>query len=534
MSWPPSLSSAQEANLLTLASDFALTHGLVYRPPPPPPSSGAKLSTTTSVHAPYSLFPQPFPRHLFTQAQRLQPLYNALYAHVTVDDEALDQIVGTEVVQVDPFQKQLYDMYRLVREEGIKQPLHLGLFRSDYLIHAPIGSSEATPPGIKQVEFNTISASFGCLSTKVTQLHKYLLETGSYPSDPRLRSDTLPSNPSLQGLARGLAQGHQAYGNPNARILMVTQDDERNAFDQRPLEYELLQTHQIHLLRIPFSQLHLYSSLDPKTSNLILTLPSHPQTPFEISVVYYRSGYSPDDYTTQGKEWNTRLLFERSRAIKCPTLALQLSGCKKVQQVLADPQQLARFLDVGTASTAKEEAVVSRIEASSLEHEELVSSFMGLYPLDATPSGKEAYQLALSFPDRFVLKPQREGGGNNIYRHDIPPFLQRLEAQDREHNHPNVKAREAYILMELIEPPLETKSIMVRAGEEKGVQGDVVCELGIYGTCLFAKNEKQAGGGGAEVLVNETVGQLLRTKGRESDEGGVAVGFSVIDSVLLV
>lgn len=27
---------------------------------------------------------------------------------------------------------------------------------------------------------------------------------------------------------------------------------------------------------------------------------------------------------------------------------------------------------------------------------------------------------------------------------------------------------------------------------------------------------------------------LLRTKGRESDEGGVAVGFSVLDSVVLV
>ncbi|KDE05484.1 glutathione synthetase [Microbotryum lychnidis-dioicae p1A1 Lamole] len=531
MSWPPSLSSAQEANLLTLASDFALTHGLVYRPPPPPPESGSKPSTTTCIHAPYSLFPQPFPRDLFVQAQRLQPLYNALYAHVTVDDQALDRIVGAQVAQVDPFQKQLYDMYRLVRQEPIKQPLHLGLFRSDYLLHLPAGQTAAQPT-IKQVEFNTISASFGCLSSKVTDLHSYLLQTGSYPSDPRLRSEALPANPSLQGLATGLAQGHQAYGNPNARILMVTQDDERNAFDQRPLEYELLRTHHIHLLRIPFSELHLYSSLDPKTSNLILTLPSHPETPFEISVIYYRSGYSPEDYTTQGKEWETRLLFERSRAIKCPTLALQLSGCKKVQQVLADPKELARFLDIGSApTTTTKEEVVSKLHASSSEHEALVSSFMNLYPLDSTPEGERAYQLALSSPSRFVLKPQREGGGNNIYRTDIPPFLAQLEAKDKELGS-KVKAREAYILMELIEPPLETRSIMVRAGEEKGVQGEVVSELGIYGICLFGKNEGPEGG--AHVRINQTVGQLLRTKGRESDEGGVAVGFSVIDSVLLV
>jgi glutathione synthase len=32
----------------------------------------------------------------------------------------------------------------------------------------------------------------------------------------------------------------------------------------------------------------------------------------------------------------------------------------------------------------------------------------------------------------------------------------------------------------------------------------------------------------------KTVGWLLRTKGRDSDEGGVAAGFSVLDSVVLV
>ena len=32
----------------------------------------------------------------------------------------------------------------------------------------------------------------------------------------------------------------------------------------------------------------------------------------------------------------------------------------------------------------------------------------------------------------------------------------------------------------------------------------------------------------------ETKKMIVRTKGRESDEGGVAVGFSVLDSVLLV
>lgn len=49
----------------------------------------------------------------------------------------------------------------------------------------------------------------------------------------------------------------------------------------------------------------------------------------ELSVIYYRSGYTPDDYFGP-KEWSARLLLERSFAIKCPSIAYHLVGCKKV------------------------------------------------------------------------------------------------------------------------------------------------------------------------------------------------------------
>ena len=49
------------------------------------------------------------------------------------------------------------------------QPLMLGIHRSDYMMHDVGKPSE----NILQVEFNTISASFGCLSSKVSALHRY-------------------------------------------------------------------------------------------------------------------------------------------------------------------------------------------------------------------------------------------------------------------------------------------------------------------------------------------------------------------------
>lgn len=136
-----------------------------------------------------------------------------------------------------------------------------------------------------------------------------------------------------------------------------------------------------------------------------------------------------------------------------------------------------------------------------------------MYPFDTSKEGLLARKLALSTPESYVLKPQREGGGNNIYRSSIPDFLKSL---DESHY-------KAYILMELIQPPPLTNSIL---REGRVVTGGVVGELGVYGTILWDSEGK--------ILKNEVAGWLLRTKGRGVDEGGVAAGFGCIDSVCLV
>lgn len=77
--------------------------------------------------------------------------------------------------------------------------------------------------------------------------------------------------------------------------------------------------------------------------------------------------------------------------------------------------------------------------------------------------------------------------------------------------------------MELIEPPALRNAILRNGKVESG---EVVGELGVYGVCLWRR------GGG--VVENWEAGYLLRTKGRESEEGGVAAGFGAVDSVCLV
>ncbi|KAG6820122.1 hypothetical protein H0H93_005128 [Arthromyces matolae] len=514
--WPPVLNKAQIDELTLLATSYAFSTGLLYLPPgerqPPIPEF--------TIHAPLALFPSPFPRNLFEQAKRIQGIYNVLYARIALDNDFLDRIMGTEngVGKVDDFIGQLWTGWKALRDKGLAQALHLGLFRSDYLLHSPPNE----PPSLKQVEFNTISVSFGSLSQCTARLHRYLLSsTQYYNTSSHLKPDNFPTNETIAGLTDGLAAAHKVYNNDQARILFVVQPGERNVFDQRPLEYELLERHGIHAIRQTFDELAQSATLDSTNRVLRVGVSSdlHPEGSVEISVVYFRAGYAPYEYQTP-IHYQTRFLLEQSKAINCPSIALQLAGGKKIQEVLTQPGVLEHFL-----SDKKWGSAVF----SEPELHELRGTFMAMWGLDVgsdllTPdhdsltSGKENHGVlkARQLAHSLVLKPQREGGGNNVYKDSIPLFLDQLPP----------KERQAWIAMELIVPPNGAGNYLVRAGggNQAVIKVDVVSELGIFGWALF----------GSDVDTRqEQVGWLVRTKGKDSDEGGVATGFSVLDSVLL-
>ena len=119
MMWPPELSEERLEFLTLLATTYALSHGLLYLPvstsPPPAPMS--------AIHAPITLFPTPFPRRLFSQAKRLQPIYNVLYSRVAMDEKFLDKVMGEVegVGKVDKFVGQLWRGWKQVREMGVLQ-----------------------------------------------------------------------------------------------------------------------------------------------------------------------------------------------------------------------------------------------------------------------------------------------------------------------------------------------------------------------------------------------------------------------------
>lgn len=105
--------------LTRLATTYALAHGLLYLPV----GNVQPAAPTSAIHAPIALFPTSFPRTKFLLAQKLQPLYNVLYARVATDEKFLDGVMGgvDGVGKVDPFTGELWRCWKQLRDEGIQQ-----------------------------------------------------------------------------------------------------------------------------------------------------------------------------------------------------------------------------------------------------------------------------------------------------------------------------------------------------------------------------------------------------------------------------
>ncbi|SCU96474.1 LAMI_0F06678g1_1 [Lachancea mirantina] len=477
--FPKDNDGSLEKRLIPEVLQWSIANGLLLYPP--------NFEIDKPCNAPTTLFPTPFPKKSFQHALALQTIYNEVYAKVA-QGASDDWLVGEidNLAHFDPeFTGRLWGLYLKAKVQGISQKISLGVFRSDYLL-------DNEKLEVKQVEFNTVSVSFGGLSSKVCELHKYLNDSGKYDmsSKDSFYQQEIPVSDSDLKLAKGLAEGAKAYKTRTGKpiVAFIVQNGERNVFDQKILEYNLLRHFGVRSVRITIQGIHELTRLDPNDKRLYYV-----PTGEEIGVVYFRAGYSPSDYLSE-QDWENRLTLEISFAIKAPNLLTQLAGTKKIQQLLTDSSVLERF-------TA---------DSSSLEM--LKSSFVEMYPLDDSDLGRKGKELALKQPQDFVLKPQREGGGNNIYKNDIPKFLAGIPESEWS----------GYILMQLIKPQPTTDNIVLRGREIS--REPILSELGIFGYVVFDDSN---------ILVNETAGWLLRSKSSSSDEGGVAAGFGCVDSVVL-
>lgn len=91
--YPPRLSPAQQEYLVTATKDWAIQNGLAVRPNPSTLPEGTDPNRVLATNAPVTLFPSPFPKACFEEAQALQTVYNQLYAAITCNEEWLGKII---------------------------------------------------------------------------------------------------------------------------------------------------------------------------------------------------------------------------------------------------------------------------------------------------------------------------------------------------------------------------------------------------------------------------------------------------------
>lgn len=436
------------------------------------PRSG-KAPGVGLLHAPFALLPMSFPKVYWEQALELAPLFNELVHRVSLDGEFLQQTLS-RTKEVDSFTRRLLDIHSKMMELNKKEDIQLGLTRSDYMV-------DGATDKLLQVELNTISTSSNGLACGVCELHRNL--TRHHERELGFDPASVVGNTAIAQHAEALAAAWAEYNTQSAVVLVVVQAEERYMYDQYWITVALREMYGVTTIRKTMAEIEAEGELRPDGTLVVNGCP--------VAVAYFRAGYSPNDYPSEA-EWRARLMIERSSAIKCPSIANHLVGAKKIQQELAKENVLERFLD------------------NKSDIEKVRKCFAGLWSLE----NESIVSAAIESPELFVLKPQREGGGNNIYGDNLRETLIRLR-KDRSNE------IAAYILMQRIFPPASL-SYLVREGTL--VRDNAVSEFGIFGAYLRNKDK---------VIINDQCGYLLRTKAASLNEGGVVAGYAFLNSIFL-
>jgi len=348
-------------------------------------------------------------------------------------------------------------------------PVRLSVTRSDYF-------EAADGCGLRQIELNTLAASYIGLGGRVADFHNaWAARTGA--------SWRARENRPIDGVVEGFVAALREYGASSGCVMFVVEPNERNILDQRLLEIEL-SLRGVRVIRRTLEELGDCARI--QNGELVV---DHER----VAITYFRAGLRLEELHSDAARRGWQVIAHSS-TISVPDIPFLLAGTKKVQQLLTDRRILERFISVEDAArVASSFALLAALDE----------------PITIEGSVLPAIDAARANPERFVLKPQREGGGNNLYDQELVRALSSMKRTQRN----------SYILMERLYPQSRPG-----VGLRHGVawEGEVVSEYGHFGVFLAR---------GEEILLNRGVGYLVRTKNMNMHEGGICSGAGYLDSL---
>ena len=444
---------------------------------------------------PFTLLPSPFPKAQFQEAVELQSHFNTLIHECAKDYDFI--LSALEVPgQSDFFIAKLMQLLKESKFYPAKKRVFLNMIRSDYMLH-PSSVKEEKKYDLKQVEINTIAAGFLNVGPRASALHRFTLNYYQEltKTDNGDTHSWLPENRASELSTLAMATAYNKYcevyksskSNTIILFVVISDDKEYNMFDQRPIEIRLFEEHRIRVRRVTIEYLVDRVALGAKQELVV--------DGEEIAVTYFRSGYNESSYPRED-EWKVRAIIEQSISVSVPSLAVHLATFKSIQQKLCEPGVVEKYI--------KDAAIAKRIRATFAEQ----------ITLDGSDRAQEAIALVRKNPKLYVLKPNKEGGGNNFFDNDILPVIKSMENTEEMNN---------YILMQRLNPPDLPICLIHPSKEAHLTNGN--SELGVFG--YYVKVD-------GHVEMNVDGGHVLRSKDEKDNECGVSSGIGYVDSPLLV
>lgn len=436
------------------------------------------------VHVPSIIYPSPIVKSFFDKISFYQIAFNKIIDKLSRDQPYLEEIL-TPIAEKDEFVKKNLELSKKAAAFEHKQNIQLGIFRNDYMV-------DKNKKFIYQIEYNTIAATMGLFSDGLKKFYKYF--STKYPEIfakylnkadkqvPTEKEDTIETfcASMIEAIKLFSKEDYQ-----NTLVIFVVQEGEKNIYDQRAVENELWNKYKVKSRRLTLNEIAKNCSTDEQ-SNILLDGK-------KISLFYFRACYTEKDYKDE-ESWKGREMIELSTAIKCPNINTFLTTFKVFQYELTKPEILKKYLN--------EELIIN----------DIMRFFVKLYYVRDMDNEKqkELFTNILSNLENFVVKPQKEGGGNNYYGEKIKELIPNAEVE------PSDQLSSA-IIMEKINPP-EYETVALIEGAAKVMT--CVSEFSSYGVVLSD---------GQNYILNKSVSFLVRTKDKTSQEGGVIVGVSSID-----
>ena len=449
---------------------YLYTHGLTM-----------KSKSQGVSHIPIMLTPSPIPKNLYDKIFFYQIAFNKIINKLSNDQKFLEGIL-TPIAEKDEFVKKNLEISKKLINYEHKQKIKLGIFRNDYLL-------DKNQNFLFFTEYNTIASSMGTFSDRIKKFYSHFSK--KYPSIfKKYENKEIPindfdniekfSDAMFEAIKIAFPQQYQ-----ESIIIFVVQKNEVNIFDQYSLSDELYNKYKIISMRLTLEEVKSKCSQD-ENGNLTINGKL-------ISLFYFRASYTEADYINE-ESWQGRELIELSTAIKVPDINTFLTTFKVFQYELSKPQILMHYIQ------------------NDLIINDILRFFGGIYYIrDMEPDKvKELLLKVKAESDKYILKPMKEGGGNNITGEKLKELIPEEggEINDLIKNSVIVEKIESYVHEGLV---LRDEILKMQ---------NSISEYSAYGIILSDEGT---------IYFNKSVSFLVRTKNKDNIEGGIIEGAGAID-----